>query len=74
MQKNSSEFSMHDAMRIAKSPAGQQLLAMLQKQDTNALQEAAQQASAGNYEQAKQSLSALLQNEDIQALLKQFGG
>ena len=30
MQKNSQDFSMEEVMRLAKSPAGQQLLAMLQ--------------------------------------------
>lgn len=74
MQKNSGEFSMQDAMRLAKSPVGEQLLAMLQKKDPNVLNQAMQQANEGNYEQVKDTMSALLHDEEIQNLLKQLGG
>lgn len=74
MQKNSGEFSMQDAMRLANSPVGEQLLAMLQKKDPNVLNQAMQQANAGNYEQVKDTMSALLHDKEIQNLLKQLGG
>lgn len=74
MQKNSGDFSMQEAMRLAKSPAGQQLLAMLQNADTGQLQKAMNEASAGNYDQAKQTMSAIMSSPEIQELLKKMGG
>ena len=73
MQKNSQDFSMEEVMRLAKSPAGQQLLAMLQQTDGAQLQQAAQQASMGEYSQAGQTLQALLSTPEAQKLLKELG-
>ena len=74
MQKNSQDFSMQEALRLAKSPAGQQLLAMLQNSDSDRLQQAASQAAAGDFAQASKTLSSLMASPDVQALLKQLGG
>ena len=74
MQKNSQNFSMQEALRLAKSDAGQQLLAHLQRTDGHRLQQAMDQAAAGNYDQVKQTLSSLLASEDVKALLKQLEG
>lgn len=74
MQKNSDNFSMQEALRLAKSPAGQQLLTLLQQSDPDALKKAMQQASAGDYGQIQQTLAPLLASEDIQKLLRQMGG
>lgn len=74
MQKNSQNFSMQEALRLAKSDAGQQLLAHLQHTDGDRLQQAMDQATAGNYDQVKQTLSALLASEEVQALIKQLEG
>lgn len=74
MQKNSGNFSIEDARRLAQTPAGKQLLSMLQGADSAQLQNAAQQAAAGNLEQAKQALAPLLNSPQIQALLNQLGG
>lgn len=74
MQKNSEDFSMQEAMRLAKSPAGQQLLAMLQRSDTGELQKAMDQAAAGDYSQAKETMSSLLSSPEIKKLLEQLGG
>lgn len=60
-------------MRLAKSPAGQQLLAMLQQTDSTQLQQAVQQASMGEYSQAGQTLQALLSTPEAQKLLKELG-
>ena len=59
---------------MAQSPAGKQLIAMLQNADPSALQKAMAQAAAGNYEQAKASLTPLLESENIKSLLQQMGG
>ena len=74
MQKNSTDFSMENARRMANSPLGQQLLAMLQESDNQRLQEATRQAQNGNFEDAKKALEPLLRSPQIQALLKQLGG
>ena len=68
------DFSMADAMRLARTPAGQQLIALLQQQDGTDMQQALNQAASGNYQQAKEQLLPLLQSPQIQALLKQLGG
>lgn len=74
MQKNSQDFSMQEALRLVESPAGQQLLALLQRSDGAQLQKAADQAAAGNYDSARQALAPLLDSPQVQALLKQLGG
>lgn len=74
MQKNSDNFSMQDALRLANSPAGQQLLALLQQADPEALDKAKTQASSGDFSQIAQTLSPLLASEDVKKLLQQLGG
>ena len=72
MKKNSENFSMQDAMRLAKSDAGQQLLALLQRSNSTQLQQAADQAAAGNYDQVKETLSSFLESEEVRQLLRQM--
>lgn len=74
MQKNSQNFSMQEALRLANSDAGQQLLAILKQTDSSQLQKAMDQAAAGDYNHMKQTLSSVLVQEDVQKLLKQLGG
>jgi len=74
MQKNSENFSMQEALRLAKSDAGQQLLAHLQRTDGDRLQQAMDQAAAGDYNRVKQTLSSLLESDEVKALLKQLEG
>ncbi len=74
MQKNSDNFSMQDALRLANSPAGQQLLALLQQADPEALSKAKTQASSGDFSQIAQTLAPLLASEDVKKLLQQLGG
>ena len=72
MQKNSKNFSMDDAMALAKSDAGQRLARLLQQTDGDALQQAANLAAAGDFRKASASLAALLDSPEAQALLKQL--
>lgn len=72
MQKNSQNFSMDDAMALAKSDAGQRLARLLQQTDGDALQQAANLAAAGDFRKASASLAALLDSPEAQALLKQL--
>ena len=74
MQKNPNNFSMQEALRLAKSPAGQQLLALLQQSDPAALQKVMEQASSGEYSQIPQMLAPLLASEEAKKLLQQMGG
>ena len=74
MQKNFSDFSMQDVQRMLSSPAGQQLMALLQQSDTKALSDAVEQAKKGNLSRAKEALSPILANEEIKKLLKGVEG
>ena len=74
MQKKSQDFSMDDAMRLANSPAGQQLIAMLQQADSASMQEATRQANSGNYAKASQILNKILSSPEAQDLIKTLGG
>ena len=74
-QNNPSQnFSMEQAMAFAASPAGQQLIAMLQKKGGADLSKAQEYANAGNMDQAKDALSSILSDPQVMALLKKFGG
>ncbi len=72
MQKNSEDFSMQEALRLAKSPAGQQLLAMLRQKDNGQLQQVMDLATAGNYTQASQIINTLLSSDEAQQLLNEL--
>lgn len=74
MQEKSPNFSIQEAMRLANSPAGKQLMALLQKQPKEALNAAADQAAAGNLDAAKASLQAILSSKEAQAFMAQLGG
>lgn len=72
MDKNSNPMSMQDAMKMATSETGQQLLALLKAQNSDALDAAMTSAAKGDYSKAKDSLSALLTSPQVQALLEQL--
>ncbi len=74
MQKSFGDFSMQDALRLSKTPAGKQLLALLQQSDPNTMQKAMEQASKGDMSQLQQTLAPILASEDVQKLLQQLGG
>ncbi len=59
-------------LKIAQSPAGQQLLTLLKSNNSADLDSIATAAAAGHMEEAKQKLSSLLSSQDAQALLKQL--
>ena len=71
---NSQNLPLQDAMRLAATPKGQQLLRQLQEQHGPLLQSAMQQAQSGDYEQVKQMLSGLLNSPEGKALLDQLRG
>ena len=74
MGKNSQDFSMEEVMRVANSPAGQQVLAALQKIDSGTLKQVADKASAGDYSSAQKMLKSLLGEEQSNQMAKKLGG
>ena len=74
MEKKNQDFSMEEIMRMAKSPAGQQLIAMLKQRDNTKLEQAVSQAKSGDYSQATQTLKTMLSSPEAQQLLKDLGG
>ena len=67
-------FSMEQAMVFAASPAGKQLIALLQSRSGADFSKAQAYAAAGDMDQAKAELSSLLTDPKIKELLRQFGG
>ena len=59
-------------LRLAQSPAGKQLLQLLQRQGGSELQTAANLASQGNYVQARNTLSQFLNTPEAIRLLKEL--
>ena len=74
MDINSNHISMQEAMRMAKSPAGQQLLTLLQQSDPETIEKAMAQASSGDFSQISETLAPILASEDVKKLLQQMGG
>lgn len=74
MHKNSDNFSIQDAMRLAKSDTGQQHgKQLLKEQNGGAVDQAMEQAAAGDFDQVKQTLSELLSSPQLRAMLEQIG-
>ena len=73
MEKKSQDFSVKEALRIAQSPAGQQLQQLLQQADQETLNKALAQAKQGNYADAAQQIRGLMSSPQAQALLKELG-
>jgi len=67
-------FRLQEAMQFINSPAGQQLMAMIQRSNDPALRKAKKDAAEGNMDAAKEALKHLADNEEFRKLLSQFGG
>lgn len=65
---------MEQAMAFAGTPAGRQLITLLQSKGGSDVQNAKHLAEAGNMEDAAKALSSLLSDPQIRELLKNFGG
>lgn len=74
MEKKFGDISMQEAMRLAQTPAGQQLLTLLRQSDPAAVQKAMAQASAGDFSQIANTLAPLMASEEVRALLQKMGG
>ncbi len=72
MQKNFENFSTQDILRLAKSPAGQQLMELLRSDHGQLMQSVQEKAQAGQMDQVKSSLFQLLADPRAQDLLRQL--
>lgn len=72
MQHN--QDAIRDALRMAQSPAGQQLMRILQQSGGESLESAMNQAASGDYSEAKKVLNQLLMDPQTRKLLEQMGG
>lgn len=60
-------------MKLAQSPAGKKLMAMLKSQGGAQLQGAMAKAAQGDYAQAKETLTQLLNSPEAKKLLEELG-
>ncbi len=72
MQNHNENFSMQDALRLASTPAGQQLLQLLKSSGGDSIDQARKHAASGDYQQAKNSLSDILKSPKVQQLLREM--
>ena len=72
MQKKSEDFSVQEAMRLAKTPAGQQLIALLQQEKGDKLQDIIRLAQAGNMQAAGSALQGVLSDPTAKALIREM--
>lgn len=64
--------NLEKAKLLADTPAGQQLRALLQQSNAQGLRHAMEQASKGNYSEAKQTIEAFLATPEAAELLRQL--
>ncbi len=61
--------SMQEIMRLAQTPEGRQIIAVLKKKNSPLLSSVVSCAMNGDYEAVRQGMNALLRDPEIQALL-----
>ena len=66
--------AMEEARRLAGTAEGKQLAAQLQQLGGANMQQALEAAAAGDMNQAKQAISALMQDPQARTLLELLGG
>lgn len=67
-------MDMSQIMRMAQSPAGKKLIALLKQNDSVEMQQAMKQASDGDYSQAKKAIEKFLSTPEASALIEQLRG
>lgn len=72
MAQKNEDFSQSQIARMLNQPEAQALLARLQQLDQSALQKAVQLAFQGNTGGAKDALSPLMNDAEVQKLTKQM--
>lgn len=74
MAKDSGGIDFSELMKIANSPAGQELVSLVQKNADAHFDEAMQQAQAGDFSQAQAMLSQILSTPEARDLMKKLRG
>ena len=74
MDMQNNQEAIKEAMRLAQTPEGQQLIRLLQASQGTDLQDAMRNAAAGDYASAKKALGSVLNHPEAQALLRKLGG
>ena len=67
------QIPMQEVLRMASTPAGKQLIALMRQKGGNEFQKAMEDAASGNYTQAKQVIESLLNDPKAQQYLKDLG-
>lgn len=62
------------AKKLANTPAGQQLIQLLQSNGGDALRAAMEQAAAGDYTKAQKAIASLMQDPKAKKLFEEMGG
>ena len=68
------EQAIQEAMRIAQSQSGKQLLNRLKQNNSDALNQAMQYASTGNYAMAQKLIQDVLDDPETRQLIQNIGG
>lgn len=71
--KPESPMDYAELLRLAQSPAGQQLIAALKQSQGNNLNAAMAKAAAGDYTQVKQAVTEFLSTPEAKELLQKLG-
>lgn len=61
-----------DAMHLAQSPAAKQLAELLKQSNAQGLRGAMEQAAAGNFDAARETINSFLATPEAQKLLEQL--
>ena len=67
-------MDMSQIMRMAQSPAGKKLIALLKSSDSDEMQQAMKRAADGDYSQAKKNIDKFLSTPEASALVEQLRG
>ena len=74
MAKEPGNINLSELMRIANSPAGKELLSLVQKNKDEQFDEAMHQAQSGDFSQAQEIISKILSTPEAEALMKKIRG
>lgn len=72
MHQKPTKKDIENVMQFAKSPQGQKLIQILQEKGGQSVEEAKKQAENGNFADAQKTLSGVLDDRQIQKLLKEM--
>ena len=72
MHQKPTKKDIENVMQLAKSPQGQKLIQILQQNGGQSVETAKKQAASGNFADAQKTLSGVLNDAQIQKLLKEM--